>query len=71
MLMVIVWSIVVSMVIFVHKLRVMVMMLLPVMLTSVVWEVSCDWSTNALLSGSCELIVAVIVLLAIIKGFMY
>ena len=71
MLMVIVWSIVMSMVIFVHKLWVMVMMLLPVMLATVVREVSRDWSTDTLLSGSCELIVAVIVLLAIIKGFMY
>ena len=71
MLVIIEGSEVMSMVVSVLKLWVVVMMLLPVMFASVVWEVSRDWSTSTLLSGSRKLIVAVIVLFAVIESGKY
>ena len=68
MLVVIERSKVVSMIISVLQLRMVVMMLLPVVFTSVVWEVRREGSTDTLLSSSCKLIVAVIVLLAVIES---
>ena len=71
MLVVLERSKVMSMVVSVLKLWVVVMMLLPVMFTSVMWEVSRDWSSCTLLSGSRKLIVAVIMFLAVIKSGKY
>ena len=71
MLVVLERSKVVRMVVSVLKLWVVVMMLLPVMFASVMWEVSRDWSTSALLSSSRKLIVAVIVLFTVIKSGKY
>ena len=71
MLVVLERSKVVRMVVSVLKLWVVVMMLLPVMFASVMWEVSRDWSTSALLGGSRKLIVAVIMFLAVIKSGKY
>ena len=71
MLVIIEGSEVMSMVVSVLKLWVVVMMLLPVMFASVMWEVSRDWSASTLLSGSRKLIVAVIVLFAVIESGKY
>ena len=61
---------VVSMIISVLQLWVVVMVLLPVVLTSVVWEVRGDGSSDTLLSSSCKLVVAVIVLPAVVVSSM-
>ena len=71
MLVIIEGSEVMSMVVSVLEFWVVVMMLLPVMFASVMWEVGRDWSTSTLLSGSGKLIVAVIVLFAVIKSGKY